>query len=300
MCECGTREFYVTDAAAGDVVCQQCGVVVEAHIFDEHLEYYTEHSGPRAGPPESWLLPPQPIVVDKIPHRKRIMQNADPHAPIRELFCVVDHMGHRFSTPVQDTAKMLCRDLATRRTVRADVRPVCAACALYLATKMHGNGVGRSKKEVAAQFGEYGVTERGLTVTARLFKDLLGGAAYSKQLLNGLDAADLINRCVDRLDISEGMRKVVKRDAHALADRIPTQEVEGKTPSSICSGVVACVLQRLEIKVSKKHLTESCRVSGATLEKMAKLVQQWSSPAPAAPAQKSPAAPAQKSPAAPA
>lgn len=256
-------------------MCQECGVVVEAHIFDEHLEYYNDHNGPRAGQAESWLLPAQPIVVDNIPHRRRAMHNADPHASVRELFCVVEHMGHRFCTAVQDTAKLLCRDLANQRSVRADMRPMCAACALYLATKMHGNGVGRSKKEVAAQFKEYGVTERGLTSTTRLFKDLLHGTPYSTQLLSGLEASDLINRCVDRLDITNDQRKIVKKEAHALADMVPAQDAEGKTPSSICSGIVACVLQQLEIKLSKKHLMESCRVSGATLDKMTKAVHTW-------------------------
>lgn len=274
-CDCGSQDYLVTDVSSGDVVCQMCGVVVEAHIFDEQLEYYSAQSGPRAGPADSGLLPPQPIVVDNVRHRRRPMYNEDPHAATRELFCVVEHMGHRFTTAVQDTAKLLCRDMAERRTVRADARAMCAACALYLATKMHGNGVGRSKKEVAAQFREYGVTERGLTATAKQFKDLLHTTSYSARLLGGLEAADLINRCVDRLDLPDAQRKAVKKEAHALADRVPAPEVEGKTPSSICSGLVACSLLRQGIKLSKKHVLEACRVSGATLDKMAKAVQAW-------------------------
>lgn len=275
MCDCGQADYLVTDVASGDVVCQACGVVVEAHIFDEHLEHYGGQAGPRAGPPESWLLPSLPIVVDNVPNRRRVLQNADPHAATRELFAVVEFLGHGYSTPVQDTAKMLCRDLAAQRTVRTDTRCMVAACALYLATKMHGNGIGRSKREIAAQFRDSGVTERGLTLTSKLFKDALHGAPYAATLFKTLDASDLINRCVDRLDIDGAARKAVKKHAHEMAGRVPVREVEGRTPSSICSGLVACVLQRLGVKVSKKHLAECCRVSSATLDKMARVADAW-------------------------
>lgn len=278
-CDCGQGDF-VTDVSSGDVVCRGCGVVVEAHIFEERLECYSEQAGPRAGPTkDAWLLPAQPVVFDAFPARRRILCNADPHTSIRELFSVIEMMGRTYSKDVQDTAKLLCRDLASKRTVRADCRHVYAASALYLAAKMHGRGIGRSKKEVAAEFQMHGVTERGITVTAKLFKGALHSAAYSGQLFSGLDAADLINRCVDRLDLDGATRKEVKRCAHVLAERVPEREVEGKTPCSICSGVVACVLQQLDVKMSKKHLVECCRVSGATLDKMARAVREWTSAA---------------------
>lgn len=274
MCDCGMRDL-VTDVACGDTVCRQCGVVVEAHMFDEHLENYSDQAGPRAGPAESWLLPSRPVVIDRGPGRRRVAANPDPLAHVREMFVVVEGMGRAFSKDVQDTAKMLCRDLAARRVVRADARHLHAAAALYLATKMHGRGIGRSKKEIAAEFGAYGVTERGVTTTAKVFKDALHDASYAAQLFNGLDADDLINRCVDRLDVDVATRKRVKKAAHALAARVPAEEVEGKTPSSVCSGVVACALVRAGVKVPKKHLVECCCVSGATLDKMARAVQRW-------------------------
>lgn len=274
MCDCGAADC-VTDAANGDVVCRQCGVVMEAHIFDEHLEYYSDRAGPRAGPPEPWLLPLPPVVLDHIPHHQRPMANTDPHTSTRELFGVVQSMGHKFSTDVQDTAKLLCRDLSACKVVRSDTRHLHAACALYLASKMHGAGIGRSKKEIAADFADVGVTERALTATAKVFKDALQRAPYACRLLQGLDAADLINRSVDRLRVDPKQRRAVKRLAHDLADRVPAQETEGKTPSSVCSGVVCCVLVQLGIKLSKKHVAEACKVSAATLDKMSRTVARF-------------------------
>jgi transcription initiation factor TFIIIB Brf1 subunit/transcription initiation factor TFIIB len=274
MCDCGAPDL-VTDSGCGDVVCRQCGVVVEAHIFDERLESYGDEAGPRAGPArDAWLLPCQSVVLDGGVARRRRAQ-ADPHASTRELFAVVDWLGRTFSGDVRDTAKLLCRDLAAVRTVRSDARHLHAAAALYLATKMHGRGIGRSKREIAALFGGVGVTERGLTVTAKLFRDQLAGSSYARQLFSGLDADDLINRCVDRLALDADARRAVKKAAHALAARVPALEVEGKTPGSVCSGVVACALQQAGVKLSKKHVLECCRVSGATMDKMTKAVAQW-------------------------
>lgn len=268
----------VTDMASGDVVCRACGVVVEGHIIDDRLEFYSEAVGARAGAAESWLLPAAPIVVANVPNRRRVLSNVDPYAVVRELFAVVEFMGRGFSTDVQDTAKLLCRDLSAERTVRCDARPLHAACALYLATKMHGNGIGRSKREIATEFRAYGVTERGLTATAKLFKDVLHDQPYSRQLMSGLGASDLINRCVDRLDVDSCTRRAVKKRAHELTHKIPEREVEGKTPCSVCSGVVACVLQELDVKLSKRQLVESCRVSAATLDKMTRAVTEWTQP----------------------
>lgn len=272
-CDCG-RGDLVTDVASGDVVCRQCGVVVEAHIFDERLESYGEEAGPRVSAGrDAWLLPAQPVVLEA--PRRRLRSNDDPHASTRELFTMADWMGRTYSRDVRDTAKLLCRDLVAVRPLRGDARHVHIAAALYLATRMHGRGVGRSKREVAAQFGDAGITERGLTAAVRTFKDVLHAAPYSSQLCADLDASDLINRAVDRLQLDAARRNAVKKAAHALAALVPAREVEGKTPNSVCSGVVACALQQVGVKLSKKAVLEGCRVSGATMDKMAQAVHVW-------------------------
>lgn len=263
MCDCGQQDL-VTDVASGDVICQQCGVVLQSHIFDEHLEYYSSATGPRAGPPEPWLLPPRPVILS---HKNRVVTNPDPHASVRELCDTVDFMAHRFSTQVRDTAKEMCRDLAAMRCVRADVRHVYAACALCLATKRHGGGVGRSNKEIAAEFGDMGVTERALTATAKVFTEALP-TSWFKELQPG----DLVNRFIDGLDLDIGQRRAVKRLAHMIVKSLPSAQLEGKTPRGVCSGVVSCALGQLSIELRKKHVANACYVSIATLDKMGKII----------------------------
>lgn len=272
MCDCDAPDL-VTDFARGEMVCRMCGVVVEAHMFSEHMEHYSEAAGPRAGPPACWLLPDKPVVLDKMPHRRRIIANPDPLSSLRKLFDCIERMGHMFSKDVQDNAKLLCRDLSERRTIRSSVWHVYAAAALYLGTTMRGNGVGRSKKEIAAMFAPFGVTEHALTGVAKMFRTTLHDAAYVTKLTKGLDAGDLINRCVDRLDLDNRSRNAIKKAAQELVDRLPARELEGKMPGSVCSGVIACCLHTLGIKVTKRQVAECCSVSNATMDKMIKFVR---------------------------
>lgn len=277
MCDCDTPDL-VTDHAQGETVCRSCGVVVEAHMFSDRMEYYSEEAGPRAGPRASWLLPEQPVVLDNIPHRRRVMSNPDPHSALRKLFDCIDCMGHRFSNDVRDTAKLLCRDLDRRRTIRSSAWHVYASAALYIATKMAGNGIGRSKKEIAAMFASLGVTVQTLTATAKQFRSALHDASYTHKLAQGLNAADLVNRSVDTL--AEGAQldgrttNAIKKAAQDMASRLPTRELEGKMPGSVCSGVVACALEDLGVAYTKKHAAASCGVSSATMDKMIKFVRE--------------------------
>ena len=198
------------------------------------------------------------------------MANADPFANVRETFKAIDAMSRPFSRDVVDTAKLLCRDLSAVRVIRSDVRAQYAACAMYLATRMHGRGIGRSRKEIAAVLG---VPEPCLCATAKVFRDGLSHMPYGDRLCHGLEPGDLINRCVDRLGLSPAKAKAVKRHAHDRAARVPPEVVGARTPSSVCSGVVACALQDSGVELPRKTMVESCRVSAATIDKMAKLVR---------------------------
>lgn len=281
MCDCTEAPScadLVTDVAAGDVVCRRCGVVVQSHIFNEEMEYYGEGAGPRAGPAPSWLLPHEPTVVDNVPNRNRVLSNPDPHSTTRKLFEAIDVLGRGFSTDVCDTAKLLCRDLSSKRCMRSSSWHLYAACSLYLATKMHGRGIGRSKKEIAAMFAAHGVSEQGLTVISKQFKDALHAKPYASRLFSGLDVSDLINRCVDRLDLSKPATNEIKKAAHELARRVSKRECEGKTPCSVCSGILAVVMQDTGIPFVKKKLADACCVSAATMDKMSRAVVEWTLP----------------------
>jgi len=268
MCECTSdAASLVTDAASGDVVCTSCGVVVEAHIFDERLEFTSEDAGARASLTEDWLLPPGPTVL--VQSSGHLISNKDPHATTRAFFKVLDSMSHGFSTDVLDTAKVLCRDYTKDRVVKKDSRPEHAAAALYLATKMRGGGAGRSRREMAVWFS---MGEDRLTALTKSFVKTLGPTC--RQVLEvSLDMDDLLHRAVDRMaDLDEAARRSLKKTAHEVALCIRAEELEGKTPRGVCGGVLACAVARMGLELTKKQVASACLVSATTIDKMLKVV----------------------------
>jgi transcription initiation factor TFIIIB Brf1 subunit/transcription initiation factor TFIIB len=271
VCDCGMMDL-VTDAGFGQVTCRACGVVVEAVVLDDHMEQYSEAVGPRANVMSAVhgdLLPCAPTVLNHKSHNRRHMSNPDPHASIRRLFDAIDTWGRSFSLDVRELAKLMCRDSMARKVVRQDSWPLYAAAALYMATKWRGGGQGRSKSEIVGQFAQFNIDESELVRIAKQLRHALRGQPYAESLGRGLQPRDLINRCVDNMGIGEkAVRERVKTKAHDVMLRIPEKSVEGKTPNSICSGVVYYVLQQEGVHLKKKALAQSCNVSVATLDKM--------------------------------
>lgn len=259
MCDCETVGVTVTDAASGDVICTACGVVLEAHIFDDRLEFATEE---RAGHAGSWLLPAVPVAFDV--KRARALSNVDEHASTRDFFRVIDTMSAGFMTDVVDTAKMLCRDLMRIKTVKTCSRQQHAAAALYLATKMCGHS--RSRREVSKMFDLS--TER-LTALTKVFVNALG-STHPQLLQKHVEVGDLINRAVDRLELNDQKDvNLLKKTARDIADRCTSHESEGKTPRGVCGGVLALALQSLpHLTVSKGSVAAACMISYTTVDKM--------------------------------
>ena len=274
-CDCGFEPDLVTDSASGDEICRRCGVVTAAHLLDHTLERWQDV--PRAtSATDDWLIPKPPSLFTwssasvKKP-RRRPLGNPDPHLPVRTVFETIDNMGHAMATGQRDIAKMLCRDLMEKRPLRSTNIQLFAACALYLASKMDGHTT-RSKKEIAASFATFGVTETDLTTTAKVFRSVLASKPYAPRLCSNVDAGDLIFRAVDRLDVDEPAKKRLKSHALAVWSDVPPQEMEGKTPAGVCSGVLACAATNAELGLSKTTLAKACNVSTSTLDKLAKLV----------------------------
>ena len=267
MCDCGASGgALVTDNSCGDVVCTACGVVVEAHIFDERLEFTSEAAGARVGPSD-WLLPTHPIVFSR--QGGRDLSNHDPHASIRGFFKVIDSLSRGFSTDVVDAAKQMCRDLARVRVVKSGSRAEHAAAALYLSTKMRGAGAGRSRREMAVALG---VCEERLTSLTKLFVQTLGPQC-PPILQTSLEVDDLVNRAVDRLDdIEVAQRRALKKTCHTLVEGLCAPDLEGKTPRGVCGGVVFIAVTSLGLKIRKKCVASACMVSPTTIDKMVKLM----------------------------
>ena len=263
----------VTDSACGEVTCRACGVVVEAVLLDDRMEYHSDLSGARVETVKNGgLLPCAPTVFNNVQNHRNHVSNLDPHSAMRGLFDAIDTWARHFSLDVRERAKLMCRDSMAHKVAHQSAWPIHVAAAVYLAAKWRGRGQGRSKREIVRQFSEFtgcNITGGDLVRVVKQFRASLSEQPYAESLGRGLHPRDLINRCVDNLGIeARRVREHVKARAHETMDRIPDKSVEGKTPNSICSGLVHFILQKEGVGIKKKTLAESCKVSVATLDKM--------------------------------
>ena len=271
MCDCGEND-YETDYKAGDIICRQCGVVVESHILDDRLERYTET--PRVdctcGSSSAMLLPQKNVFFDATNLPKRALASVDPFATIREGFKIIDTLGTPFQhSNIVIIAKEVYRDLREFvKTVPTHMAHTYAAGCLYFGCKLEG--VGRSEKEIATLLG---VDKNDLTTVCKIIKTSLSKKPYGKQLFVGLSSKDLINRAVDRLGLCPKDASLVKKTAHDIDTFVSkSNTLGGKTPAGICGGVVLASLRVCHIDKPKHDVSVACNVAIGTLDRFSDAV----------------------------
>ncbi|KAF5841643.1 cyclin-like protein [Dunaliella salina] len=161
----GTR--FVEDRSAGDVVCSNCGLVVEAHIIDERSEWRTFSDKDKEGAdPNRVGGQTNPLLegggLSTIIGKGRDGDNSymlnrlhtRSNNPDRGLISAFKKMGEicemmqMSSSVVKDSACEMYKDAAECGKLKGrGIMAICAAC-LYMACRQ--NNVPRSFKEITA------------------------------------------------------------------------------------------------------------------------------------------------------
>ena len=284
MCDCPVlnRAALVTDWASGDVVCVQCGVVVEGHILDESPEWRNHDGEPahdksrvggstdRHGRPSGTYLEGGPAGC-----KRRRALAADPRDAaleegLKQVDAFVAAFGLTSSSAVAITARELFEDMHALRTVRSDTRRPMAAAAVYFGCKMER--AGRELRQVARVCQ---VDLKALNAATAEYKECLAEKPYYCKLLATLPAGTLIDQFLDRLDLPRDQRKRVWRAAHMLDQSLEGLMDCGRKPRTICSGILYVALQQEGIAtVTKKHVTDACAVCQQTLDKVVAHIRQ--------------------------
>lgn len=286
MCDCGPElqdASLVTDHASGDLVCTQCGVVVEGHMIDTAPEWRSHdvHDRSRAGAAENLLLPDQ--------HRTTFDSAAaggaeskslwrcvgrDPLATLRDAFSSIDGYMRCLGLSTDGTAaawaKEVYRDMNEARAVRgAEARQTHAAAAVYFGCKL--SGAARELRHIAASCG-VGIAALNDAVAA--FKDRLAGKTYHPRLFEAVQAGTLINMYADRLDLASEELRRIKRAAHMLDEQLLHVLDCGRAPRTICSGVLWLAAAQEQVRVSKRAVMTACGVCQQTIDKVTAQISQ--------------------------
>ena len=279
-CDCGRPENVVVDHAAGDMICTDCGVVIESHLMDERPEWHgpgedgARPDGRRAGPAGGLLPGLASTTLDRLPAKLHKYVTAEERAPGERValdgFRAIDQLAAelRLTGTVVETAKEVMRD-ACLKNARLGTMAVLAASCVYYACKIAG--VSRRKREIA---GMCRVSETDLNAVNKALKVALTGRPYHASMYSSVRPADLIFRAVDRLDMLPEDRRRVKRRAMDLDRAVQASgALEGRTPGGICCALVFAAMKLEGLTPSKKAVTATCQVSCVTLNKAVKALQ---------------------------
>ena len=279
MCDCGPvvdETLLVTDHASGDLVCTQCGVVVEGHMIDTSPEWrsHDAHDRSRAGGPDNALLTAQHRTVFKESKSTWRCIGRDPTAALREAFALVDRCARTLGLSTEGGAaawaKELYRDMHEVRPVRGcAAKHAHAVAAVYFGCKL--SGAAREMRHISASCD---VDIAALNDAVAAYKDRLAGRSYHPRLFEAVQAGTLINMYADRLGLGADELRRTKRAAHVLDEQLLEVLDCGRAPRTICSGVLWLAASSERVPVSKRAVMAACGVCQQTIDKVTAQISQ--------------------------
>ena len=272
MCECVGGPVVVTDWARGDMVCRQCGVVLESHLMDESSEWH-EWAPPAARDASAKDTATAAQRKRKTPMdmTARELWTAE---GLRDVDRVVGCFGQSTTGSIAARARELFNDVAA---VRQFDRGALAAAAAYYAFKMEGVG-----RELQTVCDACGVQPAHLRAALDVYKECLVDKTYYPELFSRVTAGALLNVALDKLvaagSLAPGGRKDVWRSATRLLDTLEHAMDSGRKPRTLCAGIV--YLACLGRGVTKKEVATACGVCPQTVDKIVAYIRAAAQPIP--------------------
>merc|ERR1711924_2783 len=237
--DCG-NDVFVDDAASGDLICSECGLVKEGQRVDERAEWRSfeddKGSKERAGPSQNPLLEDDMSVsVQLYPglqHLARAQASLkDPNKRLKQGFQVVSEMCNklRLGNTVKDRACELYRD-AEKHLRERKVHESCAAC-IYVACRIEK--CPRTFKEITAVS-----KNTHMVIIMRCFKVIVNKLAISHNDMETVKPSDYLDRFCKSLDFSVAGTKVAKHMGKVASDKDDQKQWDGKSPISIAAGIL--------------------------------------------------------------
>eukprot|EP00798_Chlamydomonas_sp_ICE-L_P013443 gene13443-19301_t len=240
--DCGGTTF-VTVYSAGDIVCQNCGLVAEAHIIDERSEWRTfsdtDKNGAdpnRVGGPTNALLEGGGLstVIGKTLGDGGVSYNlsrlhARSNNPDRNLIQAFKAIGEmceelNLSMAVKDRASHVYKEVMETGTMRGrGMKAICAGC-LYLACRNENNP--RTFREIT------GVLKKDI---GRCFKEIV--QMYKDKASDGT----LLTCTAVVLKLSHEVVKLCREMAVAAKPKEGSAERkawDGKNPTSVAAAII--------------------------------------------------------------
>jgi len=273
-----------TDASSGNVLCTDCGRVIESCMIDEAPEWNGDGmENSRCGPAIDDLLGGDASAILLDTRRSDIRSVQKYHKQLsmdyrqRALYAVFSDISKACAAmhlpeTVVFQAKEMYRDLKEVRISRGMVhKALISACVYYACKVQRQEGLSRSRTTIA---GAFGVDEKAMSAACKLFKEVTMGRPYHDALFDTMHTTDMVHRVMSTFQFQRDTRMRVMRSVRDLDDAVRASgALDGKSPCSILAAILCVVFEKLGIDMPKKTVADRCETSVVTLNKMLTLLK---------------------------
>ncbi|XP_047968279.1 transcription initiation factor IIB-2-like [Salvia hispanica] len=288
--DCKRNTEVVCDHAAGDTVCSECGLVLEARSIDETSEWRTfaddsgDHDPNRVGGPVNPLLGDAALstVISRAPNGSNVdssltrLQNrgGDPDRALLMAFKAISSMADRLSlvTTIKDRASEIYKRLEDQKCTRGrNLEALVGAC-IYIACRQEGKA--RTVKEICSIV--VGATKKEIGRAKEfIVKQLEKGDSMH---LVTIRPGDYLRRFCSNLGMSNEEVKAVQETVQKAGNF----DIR-RSPISIAAAIIFMITQISEVKKPLRDISLATTVAEGTIKNAykdlyphaAKIIPEW-------------------------
>lgn len=288
---CGMNEsHFVHDVKSGDVICENCGIIVREKIIDNsELPSFVNENGTinnrsQSGFGNDWFNPnPNHNMsctvgisyknsnYNSYKTKKWVDRTSYNHKErsFWEVSKKIDDAAAKLNMPttIIEIAKHMWGEITKSNILkRASTRRGMIACCLYYACIF--NKVPRGQNEIAEGFGMDKSSDitKGDKIIREIFKD---HPQYKVCVLSTSNANNMYERTCNSLGCDYQMAQICKK-----VDKQCKNVLLGMAPKSVCAGVICYVIKYIQKqkKPTKQKIAETCKICTPTMNKVLEII----------------------------
>ncbi|CAO2837296.1 unnamed protein product [Amaranthus hypochondriacus] len=274
--DCKRSTEVVLDHAAGDTVCVECGLVLEAHSIDEHSEWRTfaneaqDNDPVRVGGPTNPLLTDGGLstVISK-PNGSSTefltsslgrwqSRGSNPDRNLIQAFKSIATMADRLGlvSTIKDRASEIYKKVEDQKPLRGRNQDAILAACLYIACRQEDKP--RTVKEICSVAN--GATKKEIGRAKEFIVKQLEGEMGQSVEMGTIHAGDFLRRFCSHL----GMDKQAVKAAQEAVQTSEALDIR-RSPISIAAAIIYIVTQLSDDKKPLKDISLATGVAEGTI-----------------------------------
>ncbi|KAJ4851365.1 Transcription initiation factor IIB-2 [Turnera subulata] len=276
--ECKSLTEIVFDHSAGDTICSECGLVLEAHSVDETSEWRTfssdsnDHDPNRVGGPLNPLLGdaalsttisrPHGASSDRLSGSLGKWQSRGPNSDrgglihaFKSISVLADRLG--LVTTIKDRANEIYKKVEDQKPLKGRNQEAILAACLYIACRQENKP--RTVKEICSVV--HGATKKEFGRAKEfIIKHLEIEMGHSVDM-GTIHAADYLRRFCSNL----GMTNQAVKAAHEAVEKSEELDIR-RSPISVAAAVIYIITQLSDDKKPLKDVSFVTQVAEGTIK----------------------------------